>query len=137
MKDPLPRFGDGDVDHSAKDPAGGGGAEDRRAQNSVEVLGGMRVVTQYQLLRGAAESLSDVGVEAALPIAVAERGGRRCDRELVGYEVVVCHRIGGEVREISESERTKRFRLGVIVDLETDCPRMAVPAGGGVLFRDA
>jgi len=89
MEDSLPRFRVSDVNHSAKDSSVGRRAEYRRAQNSVKMLVGMRVVAKDQLLRGPAESLADVHVEAALPVAVAERrrGGR--DGELVRHEVIV------------------------------------------------
>src|SRR5687768_14178082 len=136
MEDALPRFGVGNVDHSAKDSSVRRRAEDRRAQNPVEMAIGVGVIAQNQLLGGATETLADVGVEAALPVAVAERGCRRCDGQLVRYEVVVRNRIGGKVRQISESESAERLRLGVIVNLEADRPRMAVPAGRSILFRD-
>src|SRR3984893_5766625 len=73
MEDPLPRFGVGNVDHPAKDSPVGRRAEDRRAQYPVEMLIGMRMVAKDQLLRGPAETVGDVGIEAALPVAVAER----------------------------------------------------------------
>src|SRR4029077_486988 len=79
MEDPLPRFRVGDVNHPAKDSPVGGGAEDRRTQYPVEMFVGMRVVAQNQLLRGATETLADVGVEAALPVAVAKRRRGRSD----------------------------------------------------------
>src|SRR5206468_12678533 len=63
-------------------------AEDRRTQNAVEMLIGVRVIAQNQLLGGATESLANVGIESALPIAVAERRRRGSDGELMRNEVV-------------------------------------------------
>ena len=59
------------------------------------------MVPQDKLLRCPAESLPDVHVEAALPVTVAERRGRRRNRELVRDEVVVRDRVRSEVGEIA------------------------------------
>ena len=57
----------------------------------------------------AAESLAEMRLEPALPVAVAERGGARRDRELARHEVVVRDRVGGEMREVAERERAERL----------------------------
>ena len=94
-------------------------------------------IAEDQLLRRAAESLADVHVEAAFPIAVAESRGRRCDRQLVRHEVIVRNGISREMREIPEAKGAQRLGLGVVVDLESDVPRVTVPAGRGVFLGDA
>src|SRR5438105_11385451 len=137
MEDPLPRLGIRDVDHPAKNPSVGWRAEDSRTENAIEVLVAVRVVAKYQLLGGAAELLADVHVEAALPITVAESGGRRCDRELVWHEVIVRHRVRGKVSEVAKRESAERFRLGIVVDLESNGPRVAMPSRRRVLLGDA
>ena len=80
------------------------------------------MIAQNQLLGGATESLANVHVEAALPVTVAKRRGRRGDGQLVRNEVVVRHRISGEVGQVPEGERPQRLGLGVVVDLEPDVP---------------
>src|SRR2546423_6424972 len=137
MENALPRLGVGDVHHSSEDSTIGGRAEDRRAQNAIEMFVGVRVVAENELLGGAAETLADVRVEAALPVAVAKRGRRRCDRELVRNEIVVGDRIRGEMSEIAETEGSQGFRFSVVVDLEADVPGVRMSAGGGVLLGDA
>ena len=91
LEDALPRFGVGRVDHAAKDPPVRGRAEDRGAENSIEMLVRVGVVPEDKLLRRPAEALANVHVEPAFPVTVAERRRRRCDRELVGHEVIVRH----------------------------------------------
>ena len=95
------------------------------------------MVAEDQLLRRAAESLADVHVEAALPITVAEGGRRRCDGQLAGHEVVVCNRISREMREVAEAERAQGLGFGVVVDLESDVPRVGVSARRGVFLGNA
>src|SRR5256885_2303078 len=100
MKNTLPRFRVGNVDHSAKDSAVCRRAEDGWAENPVEMLVRVGVVAKNELLCGATESFADVRVEAALPVAMAQRRCRRSDRELVRDEVIMRHRIGSEMCQV-------------------------------------
>ena len=98
---------------------------------------GPRVVEQNQLARAPSVPLAEVRLEPALPVAVAERGGARRDRELARHEVVVGDRIGREVREVAQRERVQRLVARLLSDLEAHVPRVAVSAGGRVLLGDA
>src|SRR5215210_8292679 len=95
------------------------------------------MIAQYHFARAPAVPLADVSVEPALPVAVAERSSSGSDRELVRNEVVVCHDVCCEVRQISEAEGAHSLCFCIAVDLEPDIPRMTVPAGSSIFFRDA
>src|SRR6266550_8272722 len=107
MENALPRFRVGDVNHPAKNSPVGRRAENGRAQNSVEMLVGMRMVPKDQLLCRSTEPFAYVHIEPALPVAMSERRCRRGDGELVGHEVIVSDRIGGEMCQVAERERAK------------------------------
>jgi len=96
-----------------------------------------RVVEQNDLSRPPAESVAEVCVYPALPVAMAKRGGRRRDSELVRHEEIVRYSIRCEMRQVAKPECAHRFGLRLIVYLETDVPRVTMPAGSCVLFRDA
>ena len=81
-----------------------------------------RVVEQNDFARSAAESLAEMCVYPAFPVAMAKRGGRRCDGKLMGHEEIVRYRVRREVCKVSKTKCAHWFRLGLIVDLETDIP---------------
>ena len=62
------------------------------------------MVEQDDFTRAPAVPLAEVRFEAAFPVAVSDAGGAGRDSELARHEVVVRHRIGGEVREVAERE---------------------------------
>jgi hypothetical protein len=113
----LPGLAVGGVHHSAEDPAIRRRAEDRRAEDRVEVPVGVRVVAPDQLARAPRRAVPEVRLEAALPVAVAERARARGDGELPRDEVVVRHRVGREVRLVPERERAQAVVLGELEDL--------------------
>ena len=80
--------------------------------------------------------LAQVGLEPALPVRVPERDSRRGDNELPWDEKVVGHRIGSQMCEVTECERSEPIGISPIIDFLTDMPRMAVPPNGRVFLRD-
>ena len=83
---------------------------------------GRRMVEQDYFSRSPAESLSDMSVDPAFPVAMAKRGSRRSDRELVRNEVVVRYGVRCEMREIAKPEGPHVLGAGPLVDLHPDVP---------------
>lgn len=96
-----------------------------------------RVIEKDYFLRASREFLSNMRVDPAFPVTMAKRGGRRRDRQLMGDEVIVCDSVRCEMCEITKTERTHRLRTGLVINLETDIPGMAVATGSCVFLGDA
>src|SRR2546430_4250484 len=66
-----------------------------------------RVVPENDLLRLLGIRLPQMGLEPALPVAVAQRRRAGGEQQLARHEEIVRHRIGREVREVAEAERPR------------------------------
>src|SRR5206468_709112 len=136
LERPTPALALGQVHHPAEQPATGPDAEQRGRNDGVEMRVARRVILEDQLLRLFRVGVAQVGLEAALPVAVAQGSGTRREDQLTGHEKVVGHGVGCQVREVAEPEGAQRIGRREIEDLLAHVPGVTVPPDRGVLLRE-
>ena len=65
------------------------------------------MVEQNHIACASCGRITEMGLEATLPVTVAKRGRTAGDGQLARHEKIVRHDIRGEVRQIAERERTQ------------------------------
>ena len=80
------------------------------------------VIEHQQFARSSGPRIAEVRVDATFPVAVPQRSGARCNRQLLRHEEVVRDNVCREMREISKRKRAKRGVIRLIVNLESDAP---------------
>ncbi len=132
----LPARAFGEPNHPAEQTPVGSHAEDRGGDDPVEMRVRLAMIQQDDVLRRLRIGVPEMALDARFPVGMPDRGGAAREHELPGDEVVVGDRVGREMTEVAESERTQGVGAGEVVDLLTHVPEVTMPAQGGVVLRD-
>lgn len=95
------------------------------------------VIEQKEFARSSRPRVAEMRIDAGLPVAVpnSNRAGR--DRQLPRHEEVVSDDIGRKVGQIPQREGSERGFCRLIVDLQTNMPRVAMTSDLRVLLGNA